>query len=114
MWLDELRKMKSESGLTTKEISNRSGIPEPTLEKLFAGATKDPKLTTIQQLVHFFGHTLNDLTPDASTDIKKEPAPKGDEPGDPHDVQLMELLCRMTPDQKKWLLEKIDTLLELQ
>ena len=43
MWLDKLREMKELSGLTTKEISARSGIPEPTLEKIFAGATKDPK-----------------------------------------------------------------------
>ena len=74
MWLDELKKMKNESGLTTKEISNKSGIPEPTLEKLFAGATKDPKLTTIQQLVHFFGHTLDDLTPEASSQTKNAPS----------------------------------------
>lgn len=47
-------------------------------------------------------------------DIKKEPAPNGDELDDPLDAQLMELLRRMTPDQKKWLLDKIDTLLELQ
>lgn len=61
MWLDKLRIMKDKSGLTTKEISIQSGIPEPTLEKLFAGATKDPKLGTMRHLVHFFGYTLDDL-----------------------------------------------------
>ena len=61
MWLDKLRIMKKQSRLTTKEISSKSGLPEPTLEKLFAGATKDPKLNTIQQLVHFLGYTLDDL-----------------------------------------------------
>lgn len=61
MWLDNLKAMKEHSGMTTKEISIKSGIPEPTLEKLFAGTTKDPKLATMQQLVHFFGHTLDDL-----------------------------------------------------
>lgn len=74
MWLDKLRAMKDESGLTTREISARSNLPEPTLEKLFAGATKDPKLTTIQQLVHFFGHTLDDLD-DTPAVIKKSPVP---------------------------------------
>ena len=65
--------MKELSGLTTKEISARSGIPEPTLEKIFAGATKDPKLETMRQLVHFFGFTLDDL--EATTEIiKKSPA----------------------------------------
>lgn len=61
MWLDKLREMKDSSKLTTREISAQSGIPEPTLEKLFAGVTKDPKLETIRQLVHFLGYTLDDL-----------------------------------------------------
>lgn len=61
MWLDRLKEMKNKSGLTTRQIAEQSGLPEPTLVKLFAGVTKDPKLTTVQQLVHFFGHTLDDL-----------------------------------------------------
>lgn len=61
MWREPLKKMKAESGLTTSEIAAKSGIPEPTLEKLFAGVTKDPKLPTMQKLVHFFGYTLDDL-----------------------------------------------------
>lgn len=61
MWLDKLREMKSASGLTTKEISVCSGIPEPTLEKVFAGKTKDPKLETMRQLVYSLGFTLDDL-----------------------------------------------------
>ena len=61
MWRESLKKMKAESGLTTSEIAAKYGIPEPTLEKLFAGVTKDPKLPTMQKLVHFFGYTLDDL-----------------------------------------------------
>lgn len=61
MWLKKIRMMKEKSGLTTKEISIQSKIPEPTLEKLFAGVTKDPKLETMKQLVHFFGYSLDDL-----------------------------------------------------
>lgn len=61
MWLDKLKDMKAASRLTTQEIAKQSGIPEPTLEKLFAGATKDPKLGTITNLVHFLGYTLDDL-----------------------------------------------------
>ena len=60
-WLDRLKEMKRKSGLTTMEIAEQSGIPEPTLEKLFAGVTKEPRLNTMTQLVHFFGYTLDDL-----------------------------------------------------
>ena len=72
MWYDNLKKMKEQSGMTTKEIARQSGIPEPTLEKLFSGATKDPKLPTMQKLVHFFGRTLDDLD-DTPTANKKAP-----------------------------------------
>ena len=77
MWLDVIRDMKSKSGLTTAEIAKKSGIPEPTLEKLFAGKVKDPKLPTIQKLVRFFGGSLDDLD-------KKEnsPTPSEDEEGE--------------------------------
>ena len=61
MWLERLKEMKRNSGLTTNEISQQSGIPEPTLEKLFSGATKEPKLETMKQLVHFLGYSLDDL-----------------------------------------------------
>ncbi len=70
MWLDRLREMKEKSGLTTKEIAEKSKIPIGTLNKIFAGQTEDPKLGTIQQLVHFFGYTLDDL--DDSQFSKKE------------------------------------------
>lgn len=61
MWLDKLREMKEAADLTTHEIAFLSKIPEPTLEKIFAGTTKDPKLETMRQLVHFLGYTLDDL-----------------------------------------------------
>ena len=78
MWRESLKKMKAESGLTTSEIAEKSGIPEPTLEKLFAGVTKDPKLPTMQKLVHFFGYTLDDLYGAK----EKAPAPSEDSAGE--------------------------------
>ena len=74
MWKESLKRMKTESGLTTAEIAKGADIPEPTLEKLFAGVTKDPKLPTMQKLVHFLGYTLDDLYPET----EKAPAPSKD------------------------------------
>ena len=78
MWRASLKKMKAESGLTTSEIAAKSGIPEPTFEKLFAGVTKYPKLPTMQNLVHFFGYTLDDLYGAK----EKAPAPSEDSAGE--------------------------------
>ena len=50
--------------MTTAEIAEKSGIPEPTLEKLFAGKTKRPTLQTVTKLAHLFGCTLDDLQND--------------------------------------------------
>ncbi len=72
-WFEALKRMKKESGLTATEISNRTGIPLPTLEKIFSGTTKSPKLNTLQTLVHFFGYTLDDLV--ISEEKEKSPSP---------------------------------------
>lgn len=89
MWLDAIRNMKAKSGLTTSEIALQSGIPEPTLEKLFAGKVKDPKLPTMQRLVRFFGYTLDDLD-DPSPETKKAPAPAEASTGDKIDPRKLQ------------------------
>lgn len=73
MWNERLKAMKKESGMTTSEIASKSGIPEPTLEKLFAGATRDPKLETMKQLVHFLGFSLDDLYESSAVEKKAPP-----------------------------------------
>lgn len=60
-WLDKINQMKKEKGMTTDDISNLSGIPKGTLNKLFAGQTKDPQLSTVKAVVHCMGFTLDDL-----------------------------------------------------
>ena len=61
MWLDELKRIKEESGKTTEEIAAVSGVPTPTLNKIFAGQTKKPQLETIKAVVYSLGHSLDDL-----------------------------------------------------
>lgn len=80
-WLKNLRAMKECSGMTTKEIARKSSIPEPTLEKLFSGATKEPKLTTLQPLVKCLGFSLDELdTGLASVSDKQSATSTADDP----------------------------------
>lgn len=72
-WLDKLNQMKKKSGMTTDEISEKSKVPKGTLNKIFAGQTKDPQLGTIKAVVHCMGYTLDDLD-DGSEKIEKAPA----------------------------------------
>ena len=71
-WLDKLNQMKKKSGMTTDEISEQSNVPKGTLNKIFAGQTKDPQLGTIKAVVHCMGYTLDDLD-DGSEKIEKAP-----------------------------------------
>ena len=55
-WIDGLRAIKARTNLSTREIAEKSGLPEPTLEKLFSGQTKNPGINTVKQLVHALGY----------------------------------------------------------
>ena len=109
MWIDELKKMKKESGLTTKEIAERSHLPEPTLEKLFSGVTKDPRLTTMQELVHFFGYTLDDLVPEYFVN-KKSPAPAEADTGDKRLDGIIENYHQLNEDGQQQLADQAESL----
>lgn len=79
MWLDVLKKMKKDSGKTAKEISEMTGIPKSTIDKLFSGQTKEPYLSMVRSIVYSLGYTLDDLD-----DTKKDTAPtesSGDDAG---------------------------------
>lgn len=72
-WFQRLTEMKELRGLTMKEIAAGAELPTSTVEKLFCGVTKDPKLPTVQKIVHFLGFSLDDLaSPDPLTDEPKE------------------------------------------
>lgn len=61
MWLDRLKEMKKISGKTSQSISDETGIPKSTIDKLFAGRTKEPYLLSTKKIVHCMGFTLDDL-----------------------------------------------------
>ncbi|MCX7120176.1 MAG: helix-turn-helix domain-containing protein [Gammaproteobacteria bacterium] len=43
------------------ELSRQTGIPQPTLHKILAGTTTDPRISTLQTLANYFGVTLDML-----------------------------------------------------
>ena len=50
--------------MTIEQIAIASGVPKGTLNKLFAGQTKDPQLSTVSAVVHCMGYTLDDISDD--------------------------------------------------
>ena len=80
MWFSALVELKKKSGKTLKQISEESKVPLGTLNKLFSGQTKDPKLENVQAVVHALGYTLDDL--DDGQSAKKSPSTDEAAPGE--------------------------------
>ena len=48
--MEELRKRRKETGMTYQLISEKSGVPVPTLQKLFSGTTRFPRFDTLEKI----------------------------------------------------------------
>ena len=75
MLVDALDIMKQKSGKTLQQISDECGIPKGTLNKIFAGQTKDPQYGTLKNIVHALGFTVDDLEKFENPETKKSPDP---------------------------------------
>lgn len=103
-WFENLKKIKSESGMSIHEIAKKSGLPEPTLEKIFSGATKSPGINTVQTVVHALGYALNDIDPDT----KHPPDTEEAEPGDDLRSILMQNFDQLNQEGRERLVETSD------
>ena len=58
-WLDNVKKIKNDKKFTNETLSEKSGISIGTLNKLLAGATEDPKLSTLIPLSEALGCSID-------------------------------------------------------
>ena len=56
-----LKKLKDESKLTTKKISEKSGIPESTISRILSGQTDNPSFDSIYAIVKAMGGSLDSV-----------------------------------------------------
>lgn len=61
MGLEKIAEYKKKLGITSEELSKRSGVPLGTLNKILSGDTKDPKLSTLKAIARVLGCTLDDF-----------------------------------------------------
>lgn len=57
----KINKFKKELGLTNAQLSQKSGVPLSTLDKITSGTTLDPKLETVRAIAKALGKTLDDF-----------------------------------------------------
>lgn len=61
MGLEYLKARKNELNMTTEELSEKSGVPLGTLNKILAGQTMDPKFETLKAICKALEIRLSDL-----------------------------------------------------
>lgn len=54
MTLEEMKEKKKQSGYSCEKISELSGVPLGTVQKIFSGITKAPRFSTLQELEKVF------------------------------------------------------------
>ena len=71
MDIEYLKKIKKQKKMTLDEISVKSGIPKRTIEDIFRGATKHPRIDTLQAIERALG-IENEKTPTEETEGAQE------------------------------------------
>lgn len=61
MWLDNLKELKAQSKMSSKQIADKAALPERTVSRIFSGATHNPQMTTVRAIANALGTTLDDL-----------------------------------------------------
>ncbi len=61
MWLDNLKELKKKTGMSTKQIADKTNLPERTVARIFSGDTDNPYVDTLRRIVAVLGGSLDDL-----------------------------------------------------
>ena len=72
MWLDNLKELKKKTGMSTKQIADKTNLPERTVSRIFSGETDHPRVDTVHLIVTALGGTLNDIFADTNVIVATE------------------------------------------
>jgi transcriptional regulator with XRE-family HTH domain len=64
MWLDNLKELKKKTGMSAKQIAEKTNLPERTVSRIFAGETDHPYADTLDLIVKSLGYDLGDIFAD--------------------------------------------------
>jgi transcriptional regulator with XRE-family HTH domain len=64
MWLDNIKALKKEKGMSVKQISEKTNLPERTVNRIFSGETENPYVDTLHRIVTVLGGSLDDILAD--------------------------------------------------
>ena len=55
MWLENLKELKRQTGMSSKQIAEKANLPERTVARVFSGDTDNPGVDTIWHIIHALG-----------------------------------------------------------
>jgi transcriptional regulator with XRE-family HTH domain len=64
MWLDNLKELKKEKGMSSKQIADATNLPKRTVERIFSGDTDNPYVDTLHRIVSVLDGSLDDILVD--------------------------------------------------
>lgn len=74
MWLENLKELKKKTGMSSRQIAEKTRLPERTVNRIFAGESDHPYADTLDLIVKALGYDLGDIFADtgvivATTDL---------------------------------------------
>ena len=72
MWLDKLKELKKNKGMSTKQIAEKTDLPERTIARIFSGETDNPYVDTLRRIVSVLGGSLDDIFAESKTVVANQ------------------------------------------
>ena len=72
MWLDNLKELKKEKGMSAKQIADKTNLPERTVNRILSGDTDNPYVDTLHRIVTVLGGSLDDILADTKVVVATE------------------------------------------
>jgi transcriptional regulator with XRE-family HTH domain len=72
MWLENLKELKKKTGMSSKQIAEKTSLPERTVARIFSGDTDNPYVDTLHRIVTVLGGSLDDILADTKAVVASE------------------------------------------
>ena len=72
MWLANLKELKKKTGMSAKQIAEKTSLPERTVARILSGDTDNPYVDTLHRIVTVLGGSLDDILADTKVVVATE------------------------------------------
>ena len=72
MWLERLKELKTKTGMSSKQIAEKTSLPERTVARILSGDTDNPYVDTLHRIVTVLGGSLEDILADTKVVVGEQ------------------------------------------